>query len=338
MSIKQIVKVLLLLGALALFSAYMHLYFYESTIAYQLSGTLTDKAVQDTSKHFAKPSFQWEMAMGKHTLIMTTGNVPSHRRISSEQPWFYPTHGEAILSESVMSDFFKTGTANRQSFDLIQKHWVAAGSIKEGQFIYIGYDPELLSLPWNKTTFYYAVNNLNYLELKDEELRSFMVASKVNVDSVIYYKDYLRLYYNLGLLLLILSLWRLSRPLKQTLSLHFEAFKAHWRSKDRYTLKQKSEILSCRACFNLLGTITLCILALMAFVQFCLNIAPARSLLPTNWFAISSYKDVIQGLYQNLSLQISGGGNELIFKQFLCLTLLLCFSLFLERCLPKEKY
>lgn len=337
MSIKQIIKVLLLLAALVLCSLYMHRYFYESTVAYDLYGKLSPETVQNASVHYDKPSFQWEMYLGDKTLIMTTGNVQCHRQFSLEKPWFYPAKGEAILSEAVLSDLFKTGVANRQSFNLIDKHWVAAGSVKEGRAIYIGYDPELLNLPWNKTTFYYSVSDLKNLEITDEELGSFMGAYKIKIANSLYYRDYLWLYMNLGLGLLAFSLLKMKPSLELWLRSSFTDFKAYWHSSDRYSIRQKLEVLKSRALGKLILHSAACLIAIVAFFRLLSNMMPPRTLMPTNWFSPLSYYESLSHFLKNLSRQLSSGSSDLIFKQLICLVLLLLWALILERVFPKSK-
>lgn len=336
MSVKQIIKVLLLLAGLVLAGFVMHRSYYPNTIAYELYGPIKPEAIERAGKQFEKPSFQWEMYLGDKTLIMTTGNVQCHQRFSLEQPWFYPAKGEAVLSEAVLSDLFSTGKANRQSFKLLDRRWIAAGSVKEGRFIYIGYDPELLNLAWNKTTFYYAQSDLSSLEIADQERATFMAAYGIGVDNSLYYRDYLYLYYNLALMLLILSLVKLSPALNAWLKTATNAFVSHWRQSDRYTANQKLSGLKHKSLDQLILAAVVCFMALITCIKLLSNLILPRTLMPDNWFSPSSYLKVFGSFLESLNHQLSSGSSVLIFKQGLCLLGLLIWVIILERIMPKS--
>lgn len=335
MSIKQIIKVLLLLAGLALASFIMHQDYYPNTIAYELHGTLKPQDIANVSRQFEKPSFQWEMDLGDKILVMTTGNVQCHKRFSLERPWFYPAKGEAIFSEAVLSDFFRTGRANRQSFRLLDRQWVAAGSVKEGRYVYIGYDADLLALPWNKTTFYYAQKDLQNLEIADQERATFMAAYDINVTNSLYYRDYLLIYYNLALMLLTLSLLRFYKSLRAWLKASAQHFIRHWKASDRYTFKQKLAGFRGPVCRQLLLSVFTCLLALVTLFKLLSQMIPPRTLFPSNWFSPASYAKVIGDFITALNQQLSSGSSDLIFKQGLCLFSLLLWVLLLERLFPK---
>lgn len=331
MSLKSSLKtglILLLLMALHFIQSES---FSPLTVAYRIENVEQAAAVDQAYKYFTHGTFNWEMITPDYTLVMTTGNDQFHQSLHPVSGYFAnPVYQEAILSKSVASSLIKTDQAAFQSLKLLNRPYLVKAVLKEGNKIYIPFDPALLDQQWHKTTFYYTADPSQSIELQGGRLANLFETTGIEVLFNHYYKDSYYLFYNLGILTLWTVLYRWAKTLhskatvrKLELLEQFEAEQPFSRWQD-FLRRERQSVLKWLGTWGLLcscGGISLLLIFAMKI---------PLSWIPENWFSPKAYWDVGASIVSNLQLQLSYGFFPINQLCFMLIGILLLFLVFIH--------
>jgi hypothetical protein len=339
MSLKKALRFSILLALLIAAHFFMQQRFSSNTIVYDLSNASDPSKIDEVCAKFSNATFNWEMNTPDYTLIMTTGNDHLHEhKTTLDGPWANPYGQDLILSQSVASKLLKTDIANNQTVYIFDKPYLVKQVVKEGNFAYIPYDPDLIDLNWQRTRFFYSADSFESAELVDEQLFNFIGILGFDVYHKTFNKNGVFTFYNLALLLIV---YMLSEVIKLAITA-FKSQKSHLEQVRQsylpfYGLKTfcKKEL---RSIFRfLLQGFYVIFLAFVA-LRVLFNLILPRSLVPSNWFSLSCYIDIANQFIDSIFYQIHYGftpvAQSTLFWLFIITIYLLVFDKWL---FPRHK-
>lgn len=338
MSLKRTLRFACLLALLLAAHFYMQFNFSSTTIMYELGTIKNTQVIENAYKVYPNATFNWEMKTPDYALIMTTGNDQLHtRKTALTGGWVNPFGQSLTLSQSVASRLLKTDIANHQTIKILDKPYLLNRVIKEGDAAYIPYSEALLNKGWQRTRLYYTADSIETVELTDEKLANLLDLWGVKIYNKTFYKHQTLLFYNCALLL---CLYVLLTFFRKTLS---------------KLIKQKDALITTRQRYlpfyglktfvkgEYRALLTLCLHGVWGLIQIGIgfrlltNLILPTTLVPSNWFSLSSYLDIGRQFINDWLFQIQNGFAPVSQATLLWLSLLTLYLLVFDKLLFKNK-
>ncbi len=312
MSIKGAFKTLSVLVFLLTAQWWVQSHYNGETVYYEIGPIAKATSVEELQDWLPGLTLNWELQTADYNLIMTTGNDQLHKKITGvDKPWVSPANQEAVLSAKVADRLFKTTDVASKSLRIMDQPYIVSRVIKEGNNIYIPYNPDLLSKPWSRVRLYYTASSYQQAEIDDARYNNLISLLKFDVYHKGYAKGDVYLFYNLALLTLLYVL----RSAGISLIGHYNVQKFNLEEKYKgykpfYSFKTfiKQEYKDCLS-------FMLSHLALLGFlvvgVKLLSNLILPTTLFPTNWFSLSSYNEILTQLRENFQYKMQFGFSDL---------------------------
>ncbi|RKD31952.1 ABC transporter permease [Thermohalobacter berrensis] len=315
MGIKK--KLIIIFIILILFSAHLYLKDKYNPMAVEInySGNLTINQCQKLKKKYKLNTFSinYERFYNGHTLIMTSGLDTQIRKIEIIHGQYLSdiSELEAVIGDKVVQKYFKTQTPLGRSINILGKEFKIIGVEKNSNIIYIPFNDELLSNNWEKKRVIFNIPNSKEFYITIQKIENELKLIGINIIDKVIYKEkiygYLNLLIILGIIILAKFLRKLiKRILDKILSLWYKYKKANrivdW---NKYLLIKKTCLAKIIAEATIVIALILGIFKIMSY----LKIPP--SLLPDNFFSLTSYINIVKLKYNSISLHLQKGFSNI---------------------------
>ncbi|MTI65797.1 MAG: ABC transporter permease [Firmicutes bacterium] len=320
MGLKKILTLVFVILLLLLSFFYLKGLYNISAIELSFNGKLTMDKFRDLNKelHLEKYSIKYIKKYNGGNLIMTTGNDRKMRDINiSRGEFLYDSEKPiTVIGEKIASTYFNKYNILGEDMFIDGKEYEIVGIEKDGNDIYIPFDEKKLSEYWDESLLTYIAPYEKTYELSINRTKNLLESQGIKVNNTIVYKEVIRGYINIIILILLYLIIILFKKIYESLKARIKSIIKGYKKKRRvmhlhsYIKKEKKNLLITLS--EIVGTLLL----FYIIIKICSYLIIPDNMIPANLFSFTDYKDIIVLYYDDIILKLKDGLSDIVVDKF----------------------